>query len=379
MGTTRTRGISLERDGSRTVNKVWRGERIFARLGKVSQEEAEQWLADEIARRKAERDRRGSDRPLFADCARRYLVEVQNKRSAEVIAWHIKLLLPYIGALPIDQVHDGTLEDFKEDRLAGLVDIDRGDEARPLKPSSPTTVNRSLEVARTILNRAARAWRLPSGRPVLDMAPPLISMLEESSRPPYPISWAEQDKLLPELAPHLARMVLFDLNTGLRDENVCGLRWDWEHPIPQIGRSVFIIPPSEYKTKVAHVVILNDVAWEIVRSQRGQHRTWVFPYTIMRGGEAITDRLDTINNTGFQNARKRAGLEKVRVHDLRHTYASRLRLAGVEQEDRNCLMGHGGASMPEHYASADIGRLVELANKACDRQGTRTLLRVVNG
>jgi hypothetical protein len=51
----------------------------------------------------------------------------------------------------------------------------------------------------------------------------------------------------------------------------------------------------------------------------------------------------------------------------------------VPQEDRNALMGHKSASIPEHYASADIGRLIELSNKVLDRQGTRTLLRVVNG
>ncbi len=105
----------------------------------------------------------------------------------------------------------------------------------------------------------------------------------------------------------------------------------------------------------------------------------MFPYTQIRAGKAITDRLDTINNGAFQKARERAGMTQLRVHDLRHTFASRLRLAGVSQEDRNALMGHGGASMPEHYASPDIGRLIGMANKVMDLQGTRTLLRVVNG
>jgi len=377
---TRTRGIHLEKDGSRTVDKQWQGQRIFARLGQVSQDEAEQWLSDELVRLKAERDRERSAAPLFAECAGRYLREVMNLPSAGTIAWHIKLVLPYLGKLPITHVHDGSLEGFKEDRLAGILHEDTEwkskTKARPVKASS---VNRTLEVVRTILNRSARAWRGENGRPLLDMAPPLITMLDEDPRLPYPITWTEQDSLMAELPAHLQRMALFDINTGLRDENVVGLRWNWEVPVPQIGRSIFIIPPEEYKTKVAHVVILNDVAWSIIEGQRGQHRTWVFPYTTMRGGKPVTDRMDTMNNTAFQNARDRAGLKMVRVHDLRHTFGARLRLAGVAQEDRNCLLGHGGASMPEHYASADIGRLVKLANRVTKRQGTRTLLRVVNG
>lgn len=376
MGRTRTRGITLENDGSRTVNKVWRGDRIFVRLGQVSQEEAERWLAGEVARRESGQHRRGSSRPLFADCAARYLIESKHKRTVEVIAWHIKLLLPYIGALDIHQVHDATLEDFINDRLAGGIQMG-GD---PLKPSTPTTVNRSLEVVRAILTRAARAWRNDAGRPLLDMAPPLITMLQENRRQPYPMTWEEQDVLFKLLPGHLQPMALFDVNTGLRDENVCGLRWAWEQRIPEVERSVFIIPASEYKTGVPHVAILNDTAWSIIEAQRsrrddpkdpGSSEEYVFTYAGHRVG--------TMNNNGWQTARKEAGLSIVRVHDMRHTFATRLRLSGVPQEDRNALMGHSGASMPEHYASADIGRLIELANLAMTRQGTKTLLRVVNG
>lgn len=379
MGSTRTRGITLENDGSRTINKVWRGERIFNRLGRVSQEEAERWLAAEISRREAERqgECRRSDRPLFADCARRYLIESKSKRSVEAIAWNIQLLLPYIGTLPIDRVHDGTLEPFIEDRLAGGMQVGDGD---PLRPSTPTTVNRSLEVVRTVLNRAARAWRTDAGRPWLDMAPPLITMLTEDRRPPYPINWEEQDRLFKLLPAHLERTAMFAVNTGLRDDNVVGLRWAWERFVPEVKRSVFIIPPSEFKTGVSHVAILNDAAWSVIEEQRrrrtddadtGSTKEYVFAW---KG-----DRVDGMNNTAWQNARKKAGLTQVRVHDLRHTFATRLRLAGVPQEDRNALMGHGGVSMAEHYAAGDIGRLIKLANRVLNRQGTKTLLRVVNG
>src|ERR1035437_5669643 len=81
MGRTRTGGISLEEDGSRTVDKVWCGERILARLGRVSQQDAEDWLAREIGRRKAEQQDRGSSRPLFADGAARYLIEAKQKKK----------------------------------------------------------------------------------------------------------------------------------------------------------------------------------------------------------------------------------------------------------------------------------------------------------
>lgn len=357
MATTRTRGISLDKDGSRTINKVHKGERIFIRLGKVSQDEAEQRLAEEIRQHGENRKRQRCARPLFADCAARYLTESQHKRSAEVLAWHVMLLLPFIGSMEIGHIHDATLEEFKDSRRIDGV--------------SPTTINRTLEVVRTILNRAARAWRDEAGQPWLLTAPPLITMEQENRRQPHPLSWDEQDAILPLLPAHLQSMVLFAINTGLRDENVCGLRWEWETPIPEAGRSVFIVPADDFKTAVNHVVILNDAAWRIIEAQRGHNKDYVFTYAGHRVG--------TMNNNGWQHARAKVGLEDVRIHDLRHTYASRLRLAGVPQEDRNALMGHKSASIPEHYASADIGRLIELSNKVLNRQGTRTLLRVVNG
>ncbi len=51
---------------------------------------------------------------------------------------------------------------------------------------------------------------------------------------------------------------------------------------------------------------------------------------------------------------------------------------GVAEEDRAALLGHSLRTMPEHYASADVGRLVALANRVLDRVGTRTILRVAN-
>jgi len=90
-------------------------------------------------------------------------------------------------------------------------------------------------------------------------------------------------------------------------------------------------------------------------------------------------RVHTMNNTAFQNARRAAKLERVRVHDLRHTFGQRLRDAGVSEEDRALLLGHAITGMPQHYATATIARLVEAANKVTQTRDRTTLLRVVNG
>jgi len=196
-------------------------------------------------------------------------------------------------------------------------------------------------------------------------------MLPESPRPPYPITWSEQDRLFPKLPAHLGRMALFAVNTGLRDANVCGLQWNWEVSVPEIARSVFVVPAEAFKAKRPHVVVLNEAAWSIVQTQRGRHPIWVFPYH--------GRRIARMNNTAWQTTRREAGLREGRVHDLRHTYACRLRAAGVSAKDRAALLGHATQSMVGHYASADVGRLLREANRVLDRQETRTVLRVANG
>ena len=57
-------------------------------------------------------------------------------------------------------------------------------------------------------------------------------MLQESPRPAYPLTWEAQDRLFPKLPAHVERMDLLAVNTGLRDNDVCGVAWAWEVPVP---------------------------------------------------------------------------------------------------------------------------------------------------
>ncbi|MES2102247.1 MAG: hypothetical protein V4569_20660 [Pseudomonadota bacterium] len=246
MASTRTSGITIDADGHRFIDKRHRGVRIGMRVGAMSQEQAERRLQEEI-KRLDEVTFRAHRRPNFADCALRYLEQSGNMRSLESIQVHVRLLVKHLGHLEPQQVHDTTLSPFISARIADS--------------ASATTINRSLEVLRTILHRAARSYRDERGRPWLDAMPPLITMLPENARPPYPITWEEQDRLFPKLPGHLARMALFAVNTGLRDSNVCGLEWSWEVHVPEIDRSVFVVPTEAFKSKRPHVVILNDIAW----------------------------------------------------------------------------------------------------------------------
>lgn len=369
---TRTNGILVDAAGERIADKIYHGQRIYRRLGIISQDAAEAWLRDRQAAIDAERAvrlRHGHGR-LWADAAAKYLIECEQRkvRSLQMISRHVTDLLPYIGPLPMQDVCNDSLQPFIAERLAS--------------GAKPSTINRTLEVVRTTMIRAARVWR-DDGRPWIGTAP-LIEMLDErqQKRAPYPITWAEQTKLLTRLPPHLQDMVEFALNTGARDDNVCGLEWAWERPVPEIGRSVFVIPAEAFKSQRPHVLVLNDVAWAIVQRRRGIDDAYVFtwqPKAKKGQPEKKHQRVETMNNSGFQKARLAVGLAPVRVHDLRHTYGQRLRDAGVTEEDRALLLGHAVAGMSQHYAAATVARLLEAANSVLQTRDRTMVLRVVNG
>ena len=369
---TRARGIFTDAEGCKTVDKQYKGQRIYARLGRISQDDAEAWLGRHLdAIRKA---KLFGDRPerTFREATIRYLSEAR-KRSLDDDALHIRQLDPFIGDLLLRQIHDGSLASFKQQRL--LVD-----------KVSQTTVKRSLEVVRHIL-RLAENWRDEYGLTWLERAPRITmpTQAELCSRQPYPLAWDEQQLLFGLLPKRLADMALFKVNTGCREQEVCSLRWRWEQPVPELETTVFVVPGDRVKNGRPRLIVLNTVAQAVVDAYRGQHPEFVFH----RQGK----RLMSMNNNGWQRARERAadayqekfdrpapdGFRRIRVHDLKHTFGRRLRAAGVGFETRQALLGHHNGSVTTHYSAAEMAELLEAVNRINTTRNTpvMTLLRAV--
>jgi integrase len=68
-------------------------------------------------------------------------------------------------------------------------------------------------------------------------------------------------------------MALFKVNTGCREQEVCGLRCDYEVKVPELDTSVFIIPGERVKNGDERLVVLNRVAKSVIEAQRGKHPT----------------------------------------------------------------------------------------------------------
>lgn len=374
-------GLS-QRNGIWHIDKKINGERLYESTGVSDRAEAEKYLIhrlEQIRQRKVYGVRQVR---TFREAATRYLLEHKDQPSIKLTALCLQQLDPYLGDLPLTHIDDQALAPFIRDRQTDK-DLPNG---KVRKAVSNRTVNIAIERVIRVLSLACRKWRDEERRPWLDSIP-LLAKLEEkrASRKPYPMSWDEQSILFGELPEHLHKMALFKVNTGCREQEVCKLRWHWEISVPELGTSVFLIPAdfggrhenSGVKNRDERLVVLNSVAKSIIDGQRGISREWVFPYN--------GTGMHRMNDSAWKKARVRAaklwqeqhlrpahpGYASIRVHDLKHTFGRRLKAAGVTEEDRKSLLGHKNGSVTSHYSGAELGQLIEAANKvsATDSRG----------
>jgi integrase len=167
----------------------------------------------------------------------------------------------------------GTLQPFIESRKSQ--EIKKKDCTQP-RIIKKRTINYALQVVRHILNLAASEWMDEYGMTRLAHAPKIKLLREDDKKEPYPLSSDEQVKFFAELPEYLAKMALFKVNTGCRDQEICGLRWEWEVPIPELKTSVFIIPAHKVKNRQERLVVVNRVAAGIIEERRGSHPEFVF-------------------------------------------------------------------------------------------------------
>lgn len=367
MSKRRTPGLVL-RNGVWHIDKVWRGVRICGSTGCSSLTDAEAVLARRIEEVRQAKVFGVRPAHSWREAATRFLTHHAIRlRSAADIADHLEKLDPFIGAMRVDQVNATSLQPFVAHELGRGI--------------SHKTINLALGHVRRILNLAASEWADPlSGQTWLAAPPKLVLLpLKGHQRPPYPISWEEQDALIRELPGHLQRMVLFAINTGAREQEICQLSWQWEVQVPELKTSVFLVPDVVSKSGAERVVVLNAIARSIIEEQRGKHRMRVFTYR-PRGKKGEPEKparvTGKINNTAWKKARARAGVP-CRVHDLRHTFGRRLRAAGVSLETRNALLGHAHGDITTHYSAAELAELIAAVETIAARPSAETPMLTV--
>ena len=214
-----------------------------------------------------------------------------------------------------------------------------------------STVNRQFAIIRSLLNKAVTdlGW--------LAQAPKFKK--EKELEPPKKIlSTYDQDKLIRYLPPHLRRIVIFALNTGLRKSTIVNLNYDmYDH-----SKRMLHIPAEILKTKKSLDIPLNLEAHKaIVNTEYGSIYTRGLG-TYLKNRSIFTYNGKRIKDPGasaWRRAKKKAGVN-IRFHDLRHTWATRCIEDGMPVAYVQYLGGWSSPKMMQRYISISPENLKEL-------------------
>ena len=243
-------------------------------------------------------------------------------------------ILPYLGEKCMRQIH-------KKDIISWQGTL-RG---RGLAPSS---CNRAFVLLKTIFNHALVLGAVPQGHtPFLG-----VPMFEDKIRRERYLTAEEARRLLVALERSQqtsAKVIQLLLYTGARRCEILKARWEHVH-----YESRLLTVPLSKSGRTRHIP-LSDAAILVLRSIQGKS-DWVFP---RRDGEGPLGSVFKY----WSRLRKQLGLEDVRLHDLRHSFASFMVNSGCSLYEVQQCLGHYDPKVTMRYAHLASESLVQAANK----------------
>ncbi len=232
----------------------------------------------------------------------------------------------------VEDLEPADLEDYKARRLRA-----EPEDSKPAKPQAgkvgPATVNR--EVA--LVKHAAKLWRewgwISSSSAAAIRAVGLVT--EPAGRVRYLVG-DEEARLFAHLEGTIKRIAQVADLTGMRRAEVVRLQ---RSAVDVPNRAIVL---TKTKTDAPRTVPLNAACLAILEAQLAStpaSTPWVFP---SRLGKPYN--LDAVTRA-FRKARVAAGIDDLRLHDLRHDAATKIRRAGHGLDVIGALLGHSKKSI----------------------------------
>jgi integrase len=209
------------------------------------------------------------------------------------------------------------------------------------KGNGSYAANRTLATASKMFSLACR-WQMRTDNPAKN-----IERNPEQKRKRY-LSGDELTRLTKALAEYpnqqIANIIRLLLLTGARHGEVRAMQWS----SLDLEKGIWTKLASSTKQKSDHVVPLSAPARqllaEIYETQRNAPSEWVFPSSRGKVGY-ITELKDP-----WAKVTKEAKITGLRVHDLRHSFASQLASSGASLPLIGALLGHTNAATTQRYA-----------------------------
>ncbi len=309
---------------------------------------AERWAAQveaDISTGRYEPEGVGAKRTLKEAIAR-YIKETlprnvdatQSTNLCRLLWWSSRL-----GHLYLPKVTSPVVAEAKSALLT------EGSGAEGKGPCSPTTARKYLQILERVFTVAIKEWHWIKKTP-FSVEKPAPSAGREKFLTPE-----ERERLLKacqEYGRTLYPVVLLLLYTGARYQEISRLKWKQI----DLTNGTATLEAGMVKTRKARTLFFTGASLAMLQelySARQAISEYVFP-----------SPLDLSRPIGYmekawQKATRATGLQDLRIHDLRHCYASAMLAQGASLAELAELLGHSNFEMVKRYAHLDSGRLRE--------------------
>jgi len=261
----------------------------------------------------------------------------QNKRSYLRDDQLYKRLKPRFGHLPLTGITKYGVQQMQTALL------DEG--------LARATVNLHIQMLRRYCNLAVQ-WDLLDRNPLTG-----VQLLHLDNQRETYLSEEQVTTLVEVLQTHenrtVALIVMFLLSTGARVME--GLSAQWKDV--DLASKTWRIPATNSKSKKVMSKPLNENAlWVLEQLGSKDTSPYLFP-------SPTTGKSYTFIRYAWQTIKRKANIPAdVRLHDLRHTFASRLVSAGCSLYEVQMLLGHADSRMTQRYAHLSPQRALSASN-----------------
>jgi integrase len=321
--------------GQRTKRKAWgftaqiNGKQVRRYKAEWTQDDAEAELAKALLQIEPEKPK-GAGITLV-QAAERYLATKTRKRTIEADRRQLDLLKTEFGAeTPLAEITASRISTYKAKRLSAVRTIGKG-EGVVERRLTAAAVNRPLALLRHLLRLAHEEWG------ELDVVPKIRTEKEPQGR----LRWLTQEEATKLLSAckksrnaALADLVEFSLFTGVRRGEALDLTWD------RVDRARGVIRLELTKSGRRREVPLSSNADTVLA------RRW----TPEAKGYVFRSRNWNSFRSAWESALVVAGIEDLRFHDLRHTFASWLVQRGRTLREVQEALGHQTITMTMRYS-----------------------------
>jgi len=265
--------------------------------------------------------------PLFGDWADDWLGRAQRRlKGHATVKIHVERhLQPAFGKTALSQIQTHDVNRWITRRLDQV---------------APSTVKRELSTLNAILNDAVKAGHIQS-----NPGKHADSISGVTGRRRF-LSGEELLRLLAaadECAEWLPDVIVWAVHSGMRKGEILALTWSDVQPLPD-GRVIIQVKTS--KSDQPRMVVATKTMKEILFRQDQRRKD---------GDDRIFTMSKMTLRRRWEDARRRAGLEDVTIHDLRRTHSTYAAASGVDLRTLAGRIGHADLSMLQKHYAALVG------------------------